>query len=112
MRAGQLSERLKFYSRAEIDDGAGNRRGAWVFEFEVWAEMRLNPGREAVAAARIEGRVPMNVRLRRSQNSLRITTGWMARDARGVDYNVTAPSPDPSDRSAVLLTMVSGGVLG
>jgi head-tail adaptor len=112
LRAGQLSERLRLYSRTEIDDGAGNRRGPFELRFEVWAEIRLRPGNEAFSAARVEGRVPADVRVRATPETLTIGTGWMARDERGVDWNVQAPSRDPGDRSALMFTMIAGGVIG
>ena len=112
MRTPRLTERLRFYRRQEIDDGAGNRRGAWVFQFDLWAEMQSRPGSEVFNAARIEGRVPYQVRVRRSSQSMAIATDWMARDARGVEYNVQAPQPDLIERRWVDMVLVAGGVVG
>lgn len=112
LRAGALTELLQFYSRAEISDVRGTRRGAWELQFSAWAEVRLRPGSEAFAAARIEGRVPASVRIRFTPEAAQIGTGWMARDARGVEWNIQAPMPDPLDRATLTFTMVAGGPVG
>lgn len=109
MRAGRLSDLLKFYSREVADDGAGNQRGALAYRFSLWAELMARPGSEAFAAARFEGRVPYSVRVRRGPEALQIQTDWVAEDERGTRYNIQAPHPDPRDRGAVLFTMVAGG---
>ncbi len=107
MRAGQLNSLLTFRARtAPVDDGRGNARGAFVDQFQAWADMRLRPGSEVFAAARLEGRVPYSVKVRRNAQTDQITTGWMARDAEGRDYTVQAPAPDPQDRGAIHMLLV------
>lgn len=110
MRVGRLSDRLKFYSRPVDDAAGGKRRGGWAFEFETWAELQLRPGSEVFAASRIEGRLPVNVRVRADSRTLQIDTGWMAQDAQGRRYAIQAPARDPRDRGAVVFTMVAGVV--
>ena len=107
MRAGQLSELLKFRARTgSVNDGRGNVRDVFTDQFEAWADMRLRPGSEVFTAARLEGRVPYSVKVRRSPDTERITTGWMARDRHGRDYSVEAPGPDPHDRGALHMLLV------
>lgn len=107
-----MTERLTFYSRKVIDDQKGNRRGAWEERFTVSADMRIRPGSEVFAAARLEGRVPYSVKVRRSPDTVQITTGWRATDSAARDYNVQAPAPDPQDRGAIHMICVLGKVPG
>lgn len=111
MRAGRLKERLEFFRRIETEDGTGNRRGRWVCQFEVSAEMKSRPASEAFTAARFEGRVPYQVRIRWSPDTAQIDTDWKARDRRGVDYDVQAPQPDLVTRRWIDMVLVAGGKL-
>lgn len=111
MKTPRLTEPLAFHARAISDDGAGNRRGDWVLQFTLFAEMKSRPGSEAFAAARFEGRVPYHVRVRWSPQSLLIRTDWMARDQRGIEYDVQAPQPDLIGRQWVDMILVAGGKL-
>lgn len=108
LKAGRLTERLTFLRREETSDGAGNVRGEWVPEFTVWAEMQMRPGSESFTQARMEGRIPASVRVRRSPQTMRIRGDWKAKDARGETYNVIAPTPDPMDRGVVMMTLMGG----
>ena len=113
IRLSQLNTQLTFFERANAgDDGRGNARREFVERFAEWADMRLRPGSEVFSAARLEGRVPYSVKVRRNPNTQTITTGWLARDSEGREYNVQAPAPDPQDRSAIhmLLVMNMGSV--
>lgn len=106
MRAGQLNTRLRFFKRVAGNDLRGNRRTDFQEQFEVWADMRLRPGSEAFTAARLEGRVPYSVVVRRTPQTEAITTGWMARDQEGRDYSVQSPAPDHHDRGAIHMLLV------
>jgi SPP1 family predicted phage head-tail adaptor len=110
--AGSLSQRLRFFQRATGDDGAGNQRGVWVEQFALWAEMKSRPGSESYAAARFEGKIPYQVRVRWSPDAMRIGTDWMARDQYGRSYNVQAPQPDLVRRQWVDMILVAGADLG
>lgn len=111
MGAGRLSERLRFYRRAEGDDGAGNRRAGWELQFDAWADMSARAGSEVFTAARMEGRSPFSVRIRRTAASELIKQDWMARDDRGVEYRIVAPAFDPRDRAMMMMTLISGSAL-
>lgn len=112
MAAGKLNSRLRFYKRGEVANTTGTTRGPLALQFEVWADMRLRSGSETFAASRLEGRVPYSVKVRRSSQTEAITTGWVARDARGVEYDVQAPALDPHDRGYVHMMLISGKVVG
>lgn len=112
MRTPRLTERLVFLSRDDVDDGAGNRRGELVERFAVWAEMKSRPSSESFTAARLEGRVPYAARIRMSPDATQIRTDWVARDSRGVEYDVRAPQLDLITRAWVDMTLVSGGRTG
>lgn len=98
--AGELSHRLSFDERPDIDDGFGNTEGAgeWRHRFTVSAAMRPRGGSEAVVAARLEGRNLVGVYVRSSANTRQITAGWRVRDKRGVEYAVVHADPvtDPA----------------
>lgn len=107
IRLHQLNTELTFLARESAgNDGRGNERQQFVERFAEWADMRLRPGSEVFAAARLEGRVPYSVKVRRNPNTETITTGWKARDSAGREYNVQAPAPDPQDRSAIHMMLV------
>lgn len=107
--AGELSHRLAFDKRADIDDGYGNTdgAGAWQHQFSVWAAMRPRGGSEAVVAARLEGRNLIGVYVRSSINTRRITAGWRVRDRCGTEYAVLHVD-NFTDRAWVYLDIQSG----
>jgi SPP1 family predicted phage head-tail adaptor len=94
MPAGKLNERITFAVRGTGTDGYGNEESGFVDQFTVWAGFKALRGGEDVIAARLEGRQPVVLTLRRSSEALRITTGWRATDARGAIYNIRAVTPD------------------
>ncbi len=80
--AGQLFERVAFDERANVSDGEGNTEGEFVQQFECRAGFTFLRGGETVIAGRLEGRQPVVVRVRRSNNTLRIEPDWQMRDLR------------------------------
>lgn len=112
MAAGKLSERLTFYSRATIDTGMGTVRGALVERFTRWADVRLRPGSESFQQSRVQGLVPASVKVRRDPQTETIGTDWVARDGRGTEWNIMAPTVDPQDRGAIIFTMMAGRATG
>lgn len=106
MQAGRLNMRLTFMERAAGNDNRGNTRTGFVDRFEAWADMRLRPGSETFAAARLEGRVPYSVMVRRNAETAQITTGWRARDEDQREYDVQAPGIDPHDRGALHMMLI------
>jgi head-tail adaptor len=111
MSAGALNVRLQFFAREVIEGEDGNRRGDWVRRFDAWAEMKSRPGSEAFTAARFEGRIPYQTRIRWSPQAMQIATDWKARDSRGAEYDVQAPQPDLVGRQWVDMVLVAGSKL-
>lgn len=92
MPSGRLRDRIQFEARAEIDDGAGNPvSGDWISRHDCRAHILFLRGSEAVAAARLEGRQPVSIRIRLCRAAREIGPHWRALDPRtGAIYNVTS----------------------
>jgi len=105
--AQELSHRVAFDKRVEIDDGAGNTRGEFEEQFRVWAALRSRGGSEAVVADRLEGRNLLGVYLRSSSQTRQITSDWQMRDARGEVYAVKIVDA-VTDRNWVYLEAQTG----
>jgi head-tail adaptor len=99
---GELRERVAFEFRApDTDDGFGNTiSGDWTIGATVAARIKPLRGSESVQAARLAGRQPTLITVRRSAATAQITTDWRARDVRsGALYNVrSVVNPDEHDR--------------
>lgn len=107
--AGRLIQRVAFDKRDLVDDGYGNMVGDWAEQFKTRAEYIFGRGDESVMAARLEGRSPMIVRIRKSNAAKAIATDWQMRDlADGTAYNVRDVTWDNS--RAVIDLLVEGGV--
>lgn len=86
MDAGRLQHWVTFRARAIQNDGYGNRVGAWEGRFSCWAALQYLRGSETVQQARIEGRSPVIVTVRRDSDTDAITTGWsFVLDGRAFD---------------------------
>ena len=114
MTAGKLTHRLHLQARTEQDDGYGGTipgTGEWVTQDTVHAEMRPMRGGETVQAARLTGRQPYVVRVRRSAKTLAIRHDWRVVDARaGTVFDVRSPTHDPDGKRAYLEFLVEEGV--
>jgi head-tail adaptor len=90
MSAGDLRYRVKFSERDAIaDDGYGNPSTGWIDRFTVHANITpARPGSEAVDAARLAGRQPVTITVRKSPDTVLITTDWKATDTNGAEYNI------------------------
>ena len=80
--AQELSHRLAFDRRIEVDDGYGNLEGQFQEQFIVTAALRSRGGNEAVVASRLEGRNLFGVYLRSSSQTRQIESDWQMRDTR------------------------------
>lgn len=89
--APRLDNRVAFDAREVIDDGVGNVEGRFVQQFECWAGFTFLRGTEAVIAARLEGRQPVVVRVRRTAQTSQIQHDWQMRDLRDGSWVGTAP---------------------
>jgi SPP1 family predicted phage head-tail adaptor len=103
MGAGALRDRVTFQRLVAGDDGYGNAVTGWADHLTVWADVLETPGREAVAAGRVEASRTATMRIRRSSQSL----GLSAADrvlVRGRVWNIRSIGDVGRDR--VLLEMV------
>lgn len=73
MPAARLNDRVTFQRRVIDPDGYGNEGGDLVNLFCAWADMLETPGREGLAAGRVEASRTATVRIRRSPESLDLT---------------------------------------
>jgi len=97
--AGPLRQRLTFAMRNSVEDEFGNVSTGWEDRFTVSASITPRLGGEAVEAARLAGRQPVVIRVRKSPETASIKTDWKATDAiAGTEYNIrTAIDPNLGD---------------
>lgn len=106
--SGDLRERVAFDMRAQVDDGYGNHQAGFAEVFTCRAGFTYLRGSEAVIAARLEGRQPIVVRIRASEQAKQIGPDWRMRDLRtGEEYAVRSAAPTP-DRQFVDIMVESG----
>ena len=72
-RAGSFRDRVTFLRLLEADDGYGNTVTGWRQYLVVWADVLESPGREAVAAGRVEASRTATMRVRRSAQTAGLT---------------------------------------
>ncbi len=109
MQAGRLRHRVVFESFAGTDDGFGNKVGPWVAFLTEYGDLRDTPGKERVAAGRLEAAATGTLRLRQSSLTLAITEAHRVRDHRGRLWNIRGIA-DPSSRGEVLEMLLERGV--
>lgn len=107
--AGALRYRVTFAERNTTQDAYGNMSTGWLDRFTVAANIIPRLGGEAVDAARLAGRQPVVIRVRKSPDTAKITTDWKATDQAGREYNVrTAVDPALGDtRRGYFIDMIA-----
>jgi head-tail adaptor len=97
--AGSLRYRLKFSERDTTEDEYGNVSTGWLERFTVAANITAKVGGEAVDAARLAGRQPVVLTVRRSTDTRKVTTDWKATEVEnGTEFNIrTAIDPFVGD---------------
>jgi head-tail adaptor len=96
--AGDLRYRVTFSERDQVQDEFGNVSTGWLERFTVSANIIAKVGGEAVEAARLAGRQPVLIRVRKSSDAMLVTTDWKATDEAGREYNIrTAIDPSIGD---------------
>jgi len=91
LKAGDLDRRVGFFERVESVDGYGNTKAGYPDQpaFSVSARIVPRLGGEQVLQGRLEGVNLVNIIVRRSVQTLGVTTAWMAKDMRsGEVYNI------------------------
>lgn len=97
MDAGQLNERFAFDRRGTSADGYGNTESTWIEQFRCAVRRQMLRGGENVMAARLEGRDPAIITVRRSVLTRQITADWRCRDTRSDDvFNIRSITPRES----------------
>lgn len=87
--AQELSHRVAFDDRQDVEDDYGNTQSGFVEQFKVSAAFLTKGGSEAVAAGRLEGRNVLGVYVRSSTQTRQIESDWRMRDLRtGSEYAV------------------------
>jgi head-tail adaptor len=93
--AGAMRYRLKFAERDTTEDEYGNPSTGWTDRFTVSGSITAKVGGEAVDAARLAGRQPVILTVRRSPDTRLVTTDWKATEVEsGTEFNIrTAIDP-------------------
>ncbi len=114
MQSGDLRERVGFYERVTTSDVFGNNEAghAEVPSFVVSANIKPRLGGESVLAGRLQGQNLVNITVRYSSDSERITTDWLAKNERsGVVYNIRSiVNPDQKRKFIELLAEIGVAV--
>lgn len=109
MRAGQLRHRVQFQSFTGADDGFGNTKGAWSTFLTVSAALRETPGRERLAAGRVEAAATATLRVRHDPVTLAVSEKHRVKDHLERIWNIRGIA-DPSGRGELLeMTLERGG---
>ena len=87
MRSGDLRDRVTVQRATAGDDGFGNVITGWADLSTVWANVRETPGKEVVAAGRLEASRTATIRVRASSLSRTITAADRV-VARGQVWNI------------------------
>ena len=102
--AGMLRDRATFSRLDTTADALGNvSSGAFVDQFTVWGDLRLDKGREQLAAGRQQNSVLGVLMVRSSANTRTVTTEDRV-TIDSVAYNIR--SSVPRDRQGAWLDMV------
>jgi SPP1 family predicted phage head-tail adaptor len=102
--AGDLRERVEFSKPDAVTDEFGNVTTGWLAMFTIHANITPRLGGETVEAARLAGRQPVVIRVRRTPDTAAIKTDWRATTVEGptpagVIYNVRTVT-DPNEGNA------------
>jgi head-tail adaptor len=88
---GDLRQTVTWAEPSGTSDEYGNEQTGWADRFTVRARITPKHGGEAVEAARLAGRQPVEIRIRYSPDTISIRTGWRATDVdSGIAFNVRA----------------------
>ena len=91
MKAGDLRDRVTVQRATQGDDGFGNTISGWTDLLTIWASVRETPGKEVVAAGRVEASRTATIRVRVSSLSRGVTAADRVR-ARGQIWNIRSVS--------------------
>lgn len=103
-RAGAFRERAAFERQTDAGtlDAYGNAQApAWAPLVTLWADLRETPGRERIAAGRIEAPATATLRLRASGQARAIGAADRV-TVRGAIWAITGAGIDPEGRGRLL----------
>lgn len=84
IRAGQYRERVEIFRRVITAETAdGSELAEWQSQGRLWCNMRETPGKESIAAGRLEGTATATLRFRAGATAAAIGEGDAIRDAKG-----------------------------
>ena len=106
MDAGQLDRRVTFQQAVIIRDPDGMLIQGWEDRFTLWAHVRYLRGSEAVMQARLVSKAPVIITVRRSAQSVAITSEWRA-VIGGITFDLKE-DPRPSENGAWLELLAEG----
>ena len=104
MEAGKLSERVVIQEQSEGEDGAGQRVLVWTDFATVWANVRMNNGKETVASGRENSVAAGSIRIRFRKD---IVAG-MRLLWSDMFFDIKAVLPDGAKREHVDLVVETG----
>lgn len=108
MSAGKLYERVTFQPPTSTADGYGGTINGWGDGFTVRANYVRLRGGETVMASRLSGNQPTVIRVRKSTQTVQVTTDWRIVDARsGEVFNIRS-LVESDDRAYFDFTAESG----
>lgn len=111
MGAGELNQRLRFEARMLVSDDYGNEVGEFEERFVRSAGVTPLKGTESVMGARLQGRQPVVIRVRRDSETAAIAPSWRAVDVRtGTIYQIKAPPADMLGTRMYLDILAESGV--
>lgn len=100
--AGSLNTRIVVQRATTGDDGYGNVITGWAYLLTVWANVRETPGKETVAAGRLEASRTATIRIRASSDAKAITPADRVL-ARGQIWNIRSIAAVDDGRSLLEL---------
>ena len=119
--AGALYEKVAFDRRSDQTNDYGQPLSGFSEAFTRRAAFKQLRGSETALGARIEGRQPIEIVVRRDSDTEQIATNWRVRDLRrgewansgetdwdGMIYSITAVQWS-NDRRWIQVTAVTGG---
>ena len=104
-----LHEKLAFDEPTSTDDDFGGKESGWTEIHTCRGSVRYLRGGEVVQAARLEGRQPVVLKIRKCASALVIGPAYRARDVvLGLDYNIKSGGVETKDRKYLEFTAESG----
>ena len=102
---------LRFDSREQVADGRGNPvSGEWIERFKRKARIQPRLGGETIVAARLEGKEPVFITVRRDPKTITITSDWRAVEVIGGKVYALQPAVDMAQDNRFLTIQGVAGI--